>query len=137
MSSSHDQRYITRRDFLKKAGLAAGVLAGSALACGRGEKLTRLTTTPSGVAPTTGPETTPIPTAPSLPTATAVPSASTPLPPTPTSIPPELAANMVLVSGKVITVDPADTITQAVAVKDGLIQAIIDGIDALPSSRYL
>ena len=38
--------------------------------------------------------------------------------------PAELAANLVLHNGKVITVDPADTIAQAVAIKDGLIQAV-------------
>jgi hypothetical protein len=37
--------------------------------------------------------------------------------------PPDRAADLVLVNGKVITVDPADSIVQAVAVKDGLIQA--------------
>jgi predicted amidohydrolase YtcJ len=38
--------------------------------------------------------------------------------------PPEQAVDTVLVNGKVITVDAADTIAQAVAVKDGLIQAV-------------
>mgnify|MGYP001046026785 CR=1 FL=1 len=95
MSGRHDQRYMTRRDFLKKAGLAAGALAaGSALACRPGEKLARLTTPGPTAAPVT-------------------PVAS-----------PEQAADMVLLNGKIITVDPADTIAQAVAVKDGLIQAV-------------
>ncbi|MDH4138932.1 MAG: twin-arginine translocation signal domain-containing protein, partial [Anaerolineae bacterium] len=61
MSSSHDQSYITRRDFMKKAGLAAGVLAGSALACGRGEELTGLTPTSPATPPTAGPEATSAP----------------------------------------------------------------------------
>jgi predicted amidohydrolase YtcJ len=108
MSSNHDQRCLTRRDFLKKAGLAAGALAGSALACGPGKELARLTPTPSVTTPTAGPEATSVPTA-----TPAVPVA-----------PPEQAADMVFLSGKVITVDPADTIAQAVAVKDGLIQAV-------------
>jgi len=108
MSSNHDQRYMTRRDFLKKAGLAAGVLAGSALACGRGEELTRLTPTSPAAPPTVGPE------------ATSAPTAAPVIPTTP----PEQAADMVLINGKVITVDQADTIAQAVAVKDGLIQAV-------------
>jgi predicted amidohydrolase YtcJ len=48
-------------------------------------------------------------------------STSAPLVPT---APAELAASLVLHNGKVITVDPADTIAQAVAIKDGLIQAV-------------
>lgn len=38
--------------------------------------------------------------------------------------PPELAADLALLNGKVITVDSADSIAQAVAVKNGLIQAV-------------
>ncbi|MBL7063266.1 MAG: amidohydrolase family protein [Anaerolineae bacterium] len=48
---------------------------------------------------------------------------ATPTTITPTA-PPEQAADLVLLNGKVITVDPADTIAQAVAVKDGLIRAV-------------
>ena len=109
---------LTRRDFLKRAGLAAGGLLASSLACGR--------TVQRAVEPTPTPQ----PTAPPLPTATVTPSppplvTPSPLPPvTPSPPPPELAADMVLLGGKVITVDPADTIAQAVAIKDGLIQAV-------------
>jgi len=118
MSSSHDQSYMTRRDFLKKAGLAAGVLAGSALACGRGEELTGLTPTSPAAPLTAGPEATSAPTV--GPEATSAPTA---VPVAPVA-PLEQAADTVLVNGKVITVDAADTIAQAVAVKDGLIQAV-------------
>ncbi|HEY67753.1 MAG TPA: amidohydrolase [Thermoflexia bacterium] len=97
-------RRITRREFLIGAGAA---LAGAALACGR-----------------------------ERPTATAVPaltpvSTHTPAPIIPTA-PPERATDLVLMNGKIITVDPADTIAQAVAVKDGLIQAVGSDGDVAP-----
>jgi len=85
---------ITRRQFLAGAGAA---LAGAALACGREQ-------------PTATPVLTPTP-----------PPTLTPTVPT---APPERAADLALLNGKIITVDPADTIAQAVAVKDGLIQAV-------------
>ncbi|MDY6874870.1 MAG: amidohydrolase [Chloroflexota bacterium] len=94
-------RCITRREFIVGAGAA---LAGTALACGRERNVA-----------TTVPTLTPVPTAPAL-----VPTV---LPVIPTA-PPEQAADLVLLSGKVITVDPGATIAQAVAVKDGLIQAV-------------
>jgi predicted amidohydrolase YtcJ len=87
-------RRLTRRQFLVGAGAA---LAGAALGCGQQGST-------DTVAPTAA-------TAPTL----------TPITP---SAPPELAADMVLLNGKVITVDAADTIAQAVAVRDGLIQAV-------------
>jgi len=40
------------------------------------------------------------------------------------SAPPELAADMVLLNGKVITMDTADTVAQAVSIRDGLIQMV-------------
>jgi len=104
MSNQWD-RPLTRRDFVKAAALGLGSLAG-ALACGRAG----LETTPTGtlrVQPTPAPGT----------TATV---AATP--------PPGQVADMVLLNGKVITVDAANTIAQAVAVKDGRIQAV--GADA-------
>jgi len=55
---------------------------------------------------------------------TQAPAASTLTPQATMAVPPEQAADMVLVGGKVITVDPADTIAQAVAVREGLIQAV-------------
>ena len=109
---SREVARITRRDFLKKSALAAGAaLVGALLqACGRRARLG----TPTSAPPS------PMPTA----TETLAPPTATPLPlPTAT---PDLAADMVLVGGKVITVDPADTIAQAVAIKDGLIQAVGD-----------
>jgi len=104
---------ITRRDFLRKSALPTGtvVVGGLLEACGRRAGLR----TPTSAPPS------PILTA----TETIAPPTATPLPPlTATPLPPELAADMVMLGGKVITVDPADTIAQAVAVKDGLIQAV-------------
>jgi predicted amidohydrolase YtcJ len=109
---------LTRRDFLKSAGLGLGTLLGAGLACGR---------TAQGPAPTATPLPGPPPTAVSG--VTNPPSASAmPPPATVPALPPELAADLVLFDGKVITVDPAGTIAQAVAVKDGRIQAV--GTDA-------
>ncbi len=110
---SREVARITRRDFLRKSALATGaaVVGGLLEACGRRAGLRTPTLAPPS----------PIPTA----TETLAPPTATPLPPpTATPLPPELAADMVLTGGKVITVDPADTIAQAVAVKDGLIQAV-------------
>jgi len=90
---------LTRREFLISAGAA---LAGAALSCGRERP-------PAAPVSAT---LSPVPTAP-----------STALPITPVA-PAEQAADLVLLDGKVITVDGADTIAQAVAVKDGLIQAV-------------
>ena len=96
---------MTRRQFLVSAG---ATLASAALACGPGqEAATRVST--STPAPTLKPAFTP--------TRPAAPS------PTPTT-PPANPADVVLLNGKVITVDAADTIAQAVAIKDGLIQAV-------------
>jgi predicted amidohydrolase YtcJ len=74
---------------------AGAALAGAALGCGQSQGRA---TIPATVAPTL---------APIVPTA-----------------PPEQAADLALVNGKIITVDGADTIAQAVAVKGGLIQAV-------------
>jgi len=97
---------VTRRRFLVSAGTA---LAGAALACGRQRSIRP--TQPS----TTAPNLTPTRASPPTPTTTVVPTA-----------PPDLAADLVLINGKVITVDPADTIAQAVAIKDGLIHTVGD-----------
>lgn len=97
---------ISRREFLKRAGLAAGGLLASGVGCGRsGRKAAQ-------PAPTISPS--PMPPSPT----------ATLLGPTATPPPPEQAADLVLLNGKVITVDPQDTIAQAVAIKDGLIQAV-------------
>ncbi|RLC95315.1 MAG: hypothetical protein DRI77_10165, partial [Chloroflexi bacterium] len=88
---------ITRRQFLIGAGAA---LAGSALACGRGQGIVTLTPT----TPATAPPITPV-------------------------APAGQAADLALINGKIITVDPADSIAQAVSVKDGLIQAVGSSVD--------
>ena len=75
---------------------AGAALAGAALACGQEQHAA--TTAPPTISPT--------------------------LPPILPTVSPELAADLVLLDGKVITVDPADTIAQAVAIKDSLIQAV-------------
>jgi predicted amidohydrolase YtcJ len=114
---------ITRRDFLKKSALAAGTVAVGGLleACGRRARLGTPTPPPLSPIPTAT-ETLSLPTPTPLPPPTATPLSS----PTGTHLPPELAADTVLVGGKVITVDSSDTIAQAVAIKDGLIQAVGD-----------
>lgn len=101
---------ITRRDLLK-AGLGLGALVGASLACGqRGQQTTPIATesvmaTPTEVSTATSPPPSPVP------TATA-------------ALPTEQVADTVYLHGKVITVDPSDTIAQAVAIRDGHIQAV-------------
>jgi predicted amidohydrolase YtcJ len=125
---------MQRRLFIKRLFAALG--GAVATACGR--RLQRLSGTGTPVAqanPTSAPTetapqatTTTEPSALSLPT----PAPSGAIPPTPTVISspagaPTLAgpaADMILANGKVITVDGTDRIAQAVAVKDGLIQAV-------------
>jgi predicted amidohydrolase YtcJ len=120
---SREVARITRRAFLRKSVLTAGASVIGALleACGRRAALRTPTRPPPSPIPTateTLPPPTPTPLSP--PTATPIPS------PTDTPPPSELAADLVLANGKVITVDPADSIAQAIAVKDGLIQAVGD-----------
>ena len=98
---------ITRRQFLIGAG---GALAGATLACGRGRQVG------DGVGTKAPSETL-------APVLTPVSTESPPVQVTPVA-PAELAADMAFVGGQVITVDPGDTIAQAVAIKDGLIQAV-------------
>ena len=50
--------------------------------------------------------------------------AATLTPSRPPAVAAELAADTALLNAKVITIDPQDSIAQAVAVKDGLIQAV-------------
>lgn len=96
-------KHIARRDFLKGALATGAAMVGALLeACGRKPRV-------------------PTP-APTRPPATATIEVLTP-----TSTPalsPEQAADTVLLNGKVWTIDPQDSIAQAVAVKDGLIQAV-------------
>ena len=94
---------VTRREFLIGA-----TLAGAALACGPGQVATH-------VVPTFAP------------TPTSKPLIAPASPATPTTAPtvsPTSSTDMVLLNGQVITVDAADTIAQAVAIKDGLIQTV-------------
>jgi len=102
---------VSRRGFLKAAGLGLGTLIGTGLACGRGGRAAN---------PTTVSTATPQPTVVSVVTSPPPTPAATPTVPPP----PELAADLALLNGKVITVDPADAIAQAVAVKGGQIQAV-------------
>jgi len=97
---------IDRRTFLIGAGSA---LAGATLACGRQARLGTLVPSPTPLSSPSPSPPTPVPasTAPIIPTAAA-----------------EVAADLALLNGKVITIDPQDAIEQAVAVKDGLIQAV-------------
>ena len=75
---------------------AGAALAGATLACGREQPA-------ATIAPPTLPPT---------------------LPPIVPTAPPELAADLALLNGKIITIDAGDSIAQAVAVKDGSIQAV-------------
>jgi predicted amidohydrolase YtcJ len=102
---------VTRRRFLKAAGLGLGTLLGAGLACGRGGREPAQVPSPS---PTAQPTT--------ISAATRSPTASIPTPAA--TLPPDLAADLVLHGGKVITIDESDTIVQAVAVRGGLIQAV-------------
>jgi len=109
---------LTRRDFIR---LAATALGGVVLAGCKGEQIAQMTATsvpatatrlPIPVTPTTAP----LPATATRPAITVAPT-STPMSATG-------SADMVLVNGKIITVDAKDTIAQAVAIKGGLIQAI-------------
>jgi predicted amidohydrolase YtcJ len=101
---------IDRRRFLVGAGTA---LAGAALACGRqrgvptAEPAAEATLAPVPTQPPPAPSTTATPAALIKPTA-----------------PAGQAADLVMLNGKVITVDAADSIAQAVAIQGGLIQAV-------------
>lgn len=104
----------TRRDFLKALGLSLGALAGAGVACGRGGKTAVPAATQAAAPSTQLPAVLP----PTQVAAATVPAA------TATSLPAGEVADLVLLGGKVITVDPADAIVQAVAVRGGRIQAI-------------
>ncbi|MBN1810860.1 MAG: amidohydrolase family protein [Anaerolineae bacterium] len=109
MKKQEAVKRMSRREFLIGAGAA---LASAMLACGRGR------VGDTGEAPPVSGTAVPVLT----PVADSPPIQITPI------APPELAADTVFVGGKVITVDEADTIAQAVAIKDGLIHAV--GSDA-------
>jgi predicted amidohydrolase YtcJ len=88
-----NHRHLSRRDFLKVGGVAAGSAA-AALACGQGAGVVDLTAVPS-------------------PTGSAAR-------PAPTLAPGEVA-DSILVNGNIVTLDPAGSVAKAVAIKDGLI----------------
>lgn len=106
------RRRLTRRQFLIGAG---ATLAGTALACGREQNIATtvptLTSTRGQGAVTSSSTLTPVPTRPVTPSA-------------PPTVSLEEPADLVLRNGKVITVDAAASIVQAVTVKNGLIQAV-------------
>jgi len=129
MSENPDRRSLTRRGFLKKLGLAIGSLATLLMGCGRRGRQARPDTTSTVAPPGRTPAATFTPTTPPEPTSLAtkapvVASSPTPPPAATPQVPPEQAADTVLLGGKVITVDTTDTIAQGVAIKDGLIQAV-------------
>ena len=98
---------MSRRQFLISGSAA---LAGLALACGKSAD------TPSSPAAASAPKMNP----------TSIPTAASPIVQA-TRAPlaaPEGAADLILTNGKVFTVDHNNTITQAVAIKNGLIQAV-------------
>jgi hypothetical protein len=104
--ASQQLHHVTRRRFLIGAGAA---VAGAALACGRQRR-----------GPTAVPTLTPIPTSKATAPTRAVAATATIRP----TAPPEQAADLVLLNGKVITVDAVDSIAQGVAMKDGLVLAV-------------
>ena len=107
-------RALNRRQFLQAVGLGLGSLAGATLACGKaGQEVPPPAPTAAGLA-TSPPQ---APTAPIMPT---VAPTATALPTMQANLPPDL----VLVHGKVLTMDPADRVVQAVAVQGGRIQAV-------------
>ena len=103
---------IGRREFLKGAAAVAATLTSLLLeACGRGAEQRRAAQqTP-----------TPMPTVPSRPSLAPTLTVGPTQPP---AVADELAADTVLLNGRIITVDAQDSIAQAVAVKQGIIQAV-------------
>ena len=109
MKQSLYSRRMNRRQFLVTGSAA---LAGLALACGKSSGTD--TIAPPAASSVTKLEPTVIPTA-------AKPIIQATRPPL---APPEGAADLIFTNGKVFTVDHNNTIAQAVAIKDGLIQAV-------------
>ena len=107
MKQSPYSRRMNRRQFLISGSAA---LAGFALACGKS------TDTNAASKSAASPEV----------ESAAVPSVAKPIVQAtrPPLAPPKGAADLILTNGKVFTVDHNNTISQAVAIKDGLIQAV-------------
>lgn len=108
-------RKLSRRDFLKAAGLGLGAVAGAGLACGQGQEGAAPTATSPPTAQSTSVSIVASPSPMEI-----LPSTATPL----RTQPPEVAADRVLLNGKIITVDSVDSIAEAVAIKEGRIQAV-------------
>jgi len=104
-------RNLTRRDFIRLSVLTLG---GIALAGCRREEIPGVTARPL----TAPPPTAAVPTARTTVTAPAAPTLAMPPTLAPATFPPGTLADTILVNGKVVTMDAADTIVQAVAVKD-------------------
>ena len=102
---------ITRRDFLRAAGLGLGAVLGAGLACGRGGREAAPAATETVVPPPSR-QPSPVVTVTSPPPTPAAGGAA------------EVAADTVLVNGRIITVDEQDSIAQAVAIRDGRVQAV-------------
>ncbi len=111
-------KQVTRRDFLKALGLSVGALAGAGVACGRGGEMVSPAATQAVVPATLPPTSLPTVLPPTQAVAATAPAA------TATSLPAAEMADLVLLGGKVITIDPADAIVQAVAIRGGHIQAV-------------
>jgi predicted amidohydrolase YtcJ len=113
-------RTLNRRQFLKAVGLGLGSLAGATLACGRtGQEVPPATTTAASLVTNQAPVTA---TSPPTVTPAAVVSPTTPAGPPP---------DLVLVHGKVMTMDAADHNVQAVAVQGGRIQAVGSDVEIM------
>jgi predicted amidohydrolase YtcJ len=109
------QRKLDRRRFLIEVG--AGLMW-AATGCGRRGRVPANSVAPPAPSPTSRPAFAPSLTPP--PTVTPQPAAVRTTAPVSLEEPADLA----LVNGKVITVSPSDAIAQAVAIKNGLIQAV-------------
>lgn len=119
---SRFQQKMSRRKFLISVG--AGFIW-IAAACGRKKATPTATSIPPTQVPSQAPTT--VPTRPAVtltPTTAPSPTATPTTAPSSTATVAQKGLDTIYINGKVITVDAKDTIAQAVAVKDGLIQAV-------------